>query len=484
MATNSIIEQKPPSQIYQILAVGQKIIFVVSNQTAVANETRVKFVAKVHISENTYPDLSTTTDLVGTFKTTPNNAGVGIYDFSNVVENYVSANNLAANGSSYKGTTTSNSFKPPIQLIDKYSLNENIVKYMAIEFAVEYKGATDSSGTSDVNTVAIQAGTERNSRVYVLFNGYIKETDVLTTGTGGGLNRLNFAFDMSPFILRGGSSTKKLLTNAPEIQYANINDYGTMSFWDDSGDPLRRFTLTYYDSSDSLLGIDLIERTTANGAYDSYDVSAKKQLKHIGCFPGNLQNWSSTFKTLVAAGTVQGGYYFVSAVDFAADTMTQTYRINLNCPTLKGYEPIRLCWLNQWGCWDYYTFTKKSTKTFTTQGTTYDQLGGTWNESHYRIDSFKGGKKTFRVNTTEKIQINTDFLIEEENVMFEELINSPEVYILKEYEADASNSALNQYVTPTRIITTTQTRKTVANDKLIQYTFEIEKSKKLRTQSI
>ena len=32
MATNSIIEQKPPSQIYQILAVGQKIIFVVSNK--------------------------------------------------------------------------------------------------------------------------------------------------------------------------------------------------------------------------------------------------------------------------------------------------------------------------------------------------------------------------------------------------------------------------------------------------------------------
>ena len=164
--------------------------------------------------------------------------------------------------------------------------------------------------------------------------------------------------------------------------------------------------------------------------------------------------------------------------------MTQTYRINLNCPTSKGYEPIRLCWLNQWGCWDYYTFTKKSTKTFTTQGTTYEQLGGTWNESHYRIDSFKGGKRTFRVNTTEKIQINTDFLIEQENVMFEELINSPEVYILKEYSTDASNSALNQYVTPTRIITTTQTRKTVANDKLIQYTFEIEKSKTLRTQSV
>ena len=86
---NSIIEQHPPAQIYQILAVGQEIIFAVSNKTAVANEVNVKFVAKVHVSENTYPNLNTTNDLVGTFKTTPNNAGVGIYNFSNIIENYV-----------------------------------------------------------------------------------------------------------------------------------------------------------------------------------------------------------------------------------------------------------------------------------------------------------------------------------------------------------------------------------------------------------
>ena len=482
---NSIIEQHPPAQIYQILAVGQEIIFAVSNKTAVANEVNVKFVAKVHVSENTYPNLNTTNDLVGTFKTTPNNAGVGIYNFSNIIENYVSADNLASPGSSYKGTvTTATTFRPPLQLIDKYSLNDNIVRYMAIEFAVEYKGASDVSGNSDPNTIQIQAGTEQNSRVYVLFNGYIKETDILTTGTGGGINRLNFAFDMSPFILRGASTTKKYLTNMPEDQFANINDYGTISFWDDSGDPVARFTFAYYSSTGSYLGIDLVQQTSANGGYDSYDISAKKQLKHIGCFPGNLQNWASTFKTLVAAGTIQGGYYFVTAVDLSADQMNRTCKINLNCPDIKGYESIRLCWLNQWGCWDYYTFTKKSTKTLSTKGITYDQLGGTWNESYYRPDSFKGRKKTFRVNTTEKIKINTDFVTEEYNTIFEELINSPDIYILVGYQTDASDSALNQYVKPVRITTSSFTRKTVANDKLIQYSFDIEKSKTLRTQSV
>ena len=68
--------------------------------------------------------------------------------------------------------------------------------------------------------------------------------------------------------------------------------------------------------------------------------------------------------------------------------------------------------------------------------------------------------------------------------MFEELINSPEVYILEGYQTDGSFSALNQYVIPVRLTTSSFTKKTVANDKLIQYSFEVEKSKTLRTQSV
>ena len=88
------------------------------------------------------------------------------------------------------------------------------------------------------------------------------------------------------------------------------------------------------------------------------------------------------------------------------------------------------------------------------------------------------------MNATEKILMNTDFVSEDDNVMFEELINSPEVYLLEGYQTDTSISLLNQYVTPVRLTTSSFTRKTVANDRLMQYTFEIEKSKTLRTQSI
>ena len=47
-----------------------------------------------------------------------------------------------------------------------------------------------------------------------------------------------------------------------------------------------------------------------------------------------------------------------------------------------------------------------------------------------------------------------------------------------------TDSLLNNYVTPVRLTTTNYEKKTIANDKLIQYTFEVEKSKTFRTQSV
>ena len=193
-----------------------------------------------------------------------------------------------------------------------------------------------------------------------------------------------------------------------------------------------------------------------------------------------MKNWSSAF--LAAIPTLD--YYFVQAFNASGSSISDRITISINCPTLKGYEPIRLTWLNQWGVWDYYTFKMKSTKTISTKGSTYEQLAGTWNESIYSPSGFRGGKKAFRVNATEKIKMNTDFVNEAEATWFEELINSPEVYILDGFQTDPTTPLLSTYVTPARLTTSSFTKKTVANDKLIQYEFEVEKSKTLRTQSV
>ena len=475
MAT--LIEQNP---LYDQIVVGQDIIFTVSNTGIVSGESNVKFIAEVHISNNLPPNPSVNTDVIGTFKTTPNNAGVGIFDLSPVLESFVKSDNLAGYNSDYKLTEQGANSIVPIHLIDKYSRNRNALSYLAIQFKIEY---TDTDGFI-VTTDPV------NSDSYNIFNGYLKYTDILdladtpfTQTTGN-----NFGYPIpQKFTLSQASG--QFLTNAPTTQYANVNDYGTFSFLTITSIPTK-IRLVYYNSSNVSIGQEDVDYTYSNGAVANLDAKASKRLFYFGGFPANLRNWSSTFNALVSAGTIEGGYYTVEPIFAAATNFGQKYTINVNCPNTKGFESIRLCWLNQWGAWDYYTFTMKSSKTISTKGSTYRQLEGTWNESTYKVNGFKGGKKAFRVNATEKITMNTDFVNESESEWFEELINSPEVYILNGFQSDIQFSgvltipAMNQYVTPVRLTTSSYTKKTIANDKVMQYTFEVEKSKTLRTQAV
>jgi len=465
MATT--IEQRP---LFPQLPVGQEVIFVVSNNTIVSGFTNVRFIADVYVSDTTPTAISTSSLPTATFKTTPNNAGVGIFDFRQVVENYVSADNMAFNNSQYKGITTTDDTPHPVHLIDKYSRNKKAARWLNIEFKTQY---TDANGDVQIDTPIVANDN------YRLFNSYLKYSDILTMGTGTTAN--NFGFSLGNFNL--SSPSDRFLTNAPVTQYANLEDYGTLAFLSPN-DNLEYIKLIYKNSADVQIGFTTVNKNFATGAYAALGSDISNRILYFGCFPANLQNWNSTFQALVSAGTIQGGTIEVRAFDVSNTAISKTYTINVNCPDLKGFEPIRLCWLNQWGAWDYYTFTKKSVRSISTKGSTYEQLAGTWNEASYRVDSYKGGKKAFRVNATEKITMNTDFVSADENEMFEELINSPEVYILEGYQTDGTNSALNQYVKPVRLTTSSFTKKTVANDKLIQYTFEVEKSKTLRTQSV
>ena len=477
---NTTITQYP---LYDKLPVGQEFMFSIVNSQIVALQKSVKFVAYVYVSDNQPPNTNLDTDLIGIFKTIPNNKGTGIFDFRGLLESYVSPDNLSPNTlTKYKGVAGGGLLQYPIHIIDKFSKQTKVVRYVAFKFTTEY---LDTTATPPVLVEAPDA----TSPLYQVFDGYLKHSNVLHRGGLG----WDFGFDLQDFDL--GSASKKFLTNAPTTQYANIVDYGTLSFFtkgiNSNADTVTKIILSYYPTSGVSLS-ETVDVTQSNGAYTISSGAGlgniSKSLLYFGCFPANLRNWSSNFQAMVTAGTIEGGYYTVQAFD-GGTAASLPYTINVNCPNLKGYESIRLAWLNQWGVWDYYTFTKKSIKTISTKGSTYEQLGGTWNDSLYTPQGYKGGKKAFRVNATEKITMNTDFVNESESEWFEELINSPEVYILKGYTTEPSGASLTKliptdYATPARLITSSFTKKTIANDKLMQYTFEVEKSKTLRTQSV
>ena len=474
-----LINQKP---LYKTLPVGQDIVFSVSDDTIVANNYNVKFVAYVYVS-NSNANLNTTSNRIAVLKTTPNNAGVGIFSMQKVLESFVKPDNNGTdflNGSTYKTVVYSNTTPHPIHLIDQYANSDNAARYFMVEFFLEYS-------TSQTGVVTIDTTNSVLSEPRLFYNGYLNYDDVLKqTGNDYGypLSDLNYVMD---------ADNSYFLSNAPTTQYARLTDYGTLPFFNflSSSDysfqtgsdtstikKVHYFSIKLYNSSNTqLVGITSFVNFT-NGSATTPNQYSNCRLNYFGAFPGNLDGWSSQWDTHKA----NTSYYTIQAFDDDNQIISQLYTINIITDDCKGFESIRLTWLNPYGVWDYYTFTKKSVRSLQTNRTSYTQLGGTWNESTYKINGFSGGKKNFRVNSKELIRINTDYLVDSDAVWFEDLINSPEVYILNGYSSDA-NGMVNKYVEPVTVATSSYTRKTKANDKLIQYTFELEKSKNKRIQS-
>tara|TARA_R100001443_G_scaffold116099_1_gene135596 strand:+ start:170 stop:1669 length:1500 start_codon:yes stop_codon:yes gene_type:complete len=499
MPYNVIKIQSPTGQ--RMIPVVQELIYVYSCLDAVQNELNVKYVFTI----GGYKVLTTlaTVDLIGQFKTTPNNAGVGMMELSNLMSSYVGADNMSKSNSTWKSKGNGGKLVP-IHIIDRYSLNSNAVHGFTINCQVEY---TDSSGTQQITPPPFPS-------FFIMMNAYIKNNDPLfftsnlTTGAqyGGG-------YDMQKFEMSNANFAKgnygKFLSNSPTTQWARPNDYGTMSYVQIGGFDINtaivynnvsyyKFTFyPEYDAGGTIVHSTTVDKTKGNGAFDgntSVNLSILADtLLYFGAFPGNIRAIDGPFSTKVGTDILS---YTVETYNAEGDRLSETKIVNIACADHKGYEPIRLTWLNQWGTWDYYTFMQKSIKTIKTKSTTYSPTSIQWNSQFSTPSgaSHKGGKKTFRVNATETIKMNTDYVTEEHSEWFEELINSPEVYQLRErygtrtyplfFSAPVVAPTMNEYVTPVTLKTTSLVKKTRANDGLVQYTFEVEKSKELKTQTI
>ena len=480
-----------------MLPVGQELIYVYSCIKAVQNELNVKYV--FYISEVSLTSLIS----IGQFKTTPNNAGVGMMELSNLMSSYVGADNLSKRNSSWKGQG-SGGYPVPIHIIDKYSQNTNAVNKIQVKCEVEY---TDSSGTQQ--TVV---GQTKNN--WIIMNAYVKNNDPifftsnLVTGApyGGGYNMQKFEMSTANFT---AGKYGKFLSNSPTTQWARPNDYGTMAYIQvsdfdiDSNSgfcDVEYYKFTFYpeyDAGGTIVHSTVVNRTEDTGAFTGTGSIAinytANHLLYFGAFPGNIRAIDSDFNTKVGTDILS---YTVETYNTSNERLSETRIVNIACADHKGYEPIRLTWLNQWGTWDYYTFMQKSIKTINTKGSTYNPTSIEWNKEFSTPTgaSYKGGKKSFRVNATETIKMNTDYVTEDHSEWFEELINSPEVYQLRErygtrtysmgFSGPAVTPTMNEYVTPVTLKTTNLVKKTSANDGLVQYTFEVEKTKKLKTQTV
>tara|TARA_R100000152_G_C6782027_1_gene218044 strand:+ start:6108 stop:7538 length:1431 start_codon:yes stop_codon:yes gene_type:complete len=471
------IKQKP---LYKLIPAGEKIIFTVRDNTAITN-VKSKYIAKVYISEFASTIMTTSTTAI--VKVNPNVEGVGIFDLSTVLENYVSPDFFGggvgpagtSNTSSYKGVDHTEETPHEIHLIDEWACNQNSVRYFCVEFYTEY---ADSISDPVVVDESMKIRTEN----FLIFNGILDHNDVLNY-VGN-----DFGYNLDGVGLIPNEAADSFLTNSPVKQYVRENDYMTFAMFNNltpsnssfelapsgSFNCVSRITFQFYYNGSTTGSALNYSNTTGAGGYQGGNLHSDNHIIYRGVGPANIKNSGVTLPT-------NWDYYTVRIYDSTGGAIAKEYALHKQSEDCKGYETIRLCWVNKWGTWDYYNFTKKSVRTLDKAPSTYHQNYGTWNQKTYREFGHTGGTKVVKNMSVESIQINTDWLTETEAIWLEELFLSNDVYILQEDSSDVAMGFGRKYVEPVVIKTSAHIRKTKANDRLIQYSLDIEKSKPKRS---
>lgn len=300
----------------------------------------------------------------------------------------------------------------------------------------------------------------------------------------------------SKFLSDVGTGFKNEYGLTTNVNYVREDDYHTLAFLNDNSNfnsDCRWIHVTYYDASGNIIqtggGGDwaYFQNSSANGGCPPQDADEDdERLIYVGVGPKNLEKQAITTSFRPSAFT-NWAYYKVQAANNVtvggSDPLTSEpyYFIKQDSNNCKGYEIRRLAWINTKGGYDYFNFNKKSQKTIEIERDEYSKMLGRFDISFYFYNVVEGGKSTRKVKAILKETINTDWISEGDANLIENCILSKRVHVINDLEATSANLS----VTTHAVVVTNSSfiKKTVANDKLIQYTLEIEYANPYNTNS-
>lgn len=289
---------------------------------------------------------------------------------------------------------------------------------------------------------------EKVNGVYV--DGNLNILDVKTVWNGG-LNKIDWLdFDYTDFDMVDGASSPRFLTNAPTTQYINSDQSAFLYFLSSTQD-VAKVNLVSYDSTGSLVQIG------------SINVAPTGDISRIAVGTYDIENSdSSNWATGSPATFLNGAAYYTVAVSTTTSSEIFTFRINDRC---SKYTPVRLHWLNRLGGFDSFNFSMKSMNSTDIDRRSYLSQEHTFTGTRWSYDKASRGTTDYHVGTQKKLTINTPYLTEAESIWMEDFATSPEVYM------EVNNELIAMSGKPKMI-----DEKTSLNDKLMQYTFELEYS--------
>ena len=394
-------------------------------------------------------------------KASPGNNNRGVVNVKDIIKDFVNTD-IKGNTSTFKG----NSFDHSIHQIDKYS--ENVDNLVRVKVLLGEEYASSSTGTVQLYDGAGSLGNPSvTTNDFYVFNA-VKQIGIHSTSSLEAID-----FDITNYIL--GDATKEFLTelDASVRRKIRSTDYHTVAgfngTWGAVNSDFEKIFVREYNAAGTQIASQSIDNTSANGGEPPASSNEHDQgLLYVGVGPQNFSNTGYTFN----ASTVS---YSVEVLDAGTNTsMSKKYYFDIIDNDCKGYETIRLAWLNRLGAWDYYCFTKKSTKNVKVRKKLHRKTIGNWADNPatgYTYSQYERGNGVVAVSALEQFEANTDFISEQEAIYLESLFTSPNVYMI-----DADD------VMPVIVNDTGYTKQSLANDQLMQYSISIEKAHKLVIQ--
>lgn len=292
--------------------------------------------------------------------------------------------------------------------------------------------------------ITIQEQVKNASGVYE--NTDLWFSDVKTVWNGG-VNKIDWLdFDYTDYDY-SIAPPRLFLTNAPTTQYIE-SDQSAFLYMLNTIDSNFTLRVQSFDASGSVLQTS--QKTFSNNTFNQICVGT------YDLDNSDPTGWSTDPTTLTT-----GASYYIVSVDGASNQIIR-YNINQRC---TKYDTIRLHWLNRLGGIDSHNFNYKSMEETDIDRKSYlqqeHQLSG--NRWFYSKDS--RGVTDYHVGTQKKLTVNTNFLTESESIWMEDFATSPVIY------QEVNNELIAMSGRPKNI-----GKQTSLNDKLMQYTFELDYS--------
>ncbi len=244
----------------------------------------------------------------------------------------------------------------------------------------------------------------------------------------------------------------------------------------------QKFFIRYYNGT-TQLNSTFLDNTVANGGSNPEASSGEtttnaRYLIYFGCGPANLEGFDAGGLNPHKPSNNAGYTHYIIRAFKQDATTSQSHEVIFvrEDSSCKGYVTRRLAWRNSLGCWDYFNFKMKSVDSTNIERNEFSTIQGTFDGSKYRYNDWQRGRSV-RATTAKRTEtLNTDFIDEAHAILIEKLLMSTDVYVVKQKN-------VTDYTEPVMVVDKSFIRKTVANDKKIQYTVKIEYANNVNTNS-